>query len=463
MLIRFFVENFLSFKDEVEFSMVAGRSRKHPDHVVKNGTRKDLRLLKTGVIFGANASGKTNLIKAMSFAQEFITTGSFNTEHLKLTPFLLDSASPDKPSRFLFEFQCGIGQSFEYEFVVDMQRVHYESLTEIRPDSTVMIFKRETDSEGHTNIEIGAVNVLVTNEEEPFNFIPKPGDPSHLFLTQYKRLEERIEEHRIPYVELVYEWFNATLAPIFTDSVLATGIPIGLMKPGELQSRYLEILDMLDLGIDDIGLKPSANFDADIHLSDQFKEYAKQLTSQIEPDSDQRAVFYNSHRDSYVFADVHADFSEYKMATIHKVKDTDSKIWFNLSMESDGTRRLLKIIPALFGLLSDKADHVFVLDELDRSLHTQLSYKLMELFLENSGNRKSQLIVTTHDTSLLDLDLLRRDEIWFLEKDRLGVSSLFSLEEFELSRNMNIEKGYLGGRLGAIPVLSSYDKLEWAE
>ena len=100
-----------------------------------------------------------------------------------------------------------------------------------------------------------------------------------------------------------------------------------------------------------------------------------------------------------------------------------------------------KIIPALFGLLSDKADHVFVLDELDRSLHTQLSYKLMELFLENSGNRKSQLIVTTHDTSLLDLDLLRRDEIWFLEKDRLGVSSLFSLEEFELSKKHEHRKG----------------------
>ena len=132
-------------------------------------------------------------------------------------------------------------------------------------------------------------------------------------------------------------------------------------------------------------------------------------------------------------------------------------------MESDGTRRLLKLIPALFGLLNKKADYVFVLDELDRSLHTQLSYKLMELFLENSGNRKSQLIVTTHDTSLLDLDLLRRDEIWLLEKDGHGVSSLFSLEEFKLVDKMNIEKGYLGGRFGAIPILSSFDVFEWAK
>ena len=460
MLIRFTVENFLSFKDEVEFSMVAGRSRKHPDHIVDVA---ELRLLKTGVILGANASGKTNLIKAMSFAQDFITTGSLGTEHIELTPFLLDSDNDKMPSRFLFEIQCGIGQSFEYQFVVDNDRVHRESLYELHPDSRKMIFERETDAKGHTNIQIDPLSVVVTKKEEPFDFIPKHSNRKQLFLTQYKRLEERIREPRIAFLAMIYDWFNSTLVPIFTDSVLAAGIPIGFMRPGELQSRYLDIVDLLDLGIDEIGLKEIPDFDADVHLSLEFKESAKQFIEQIDPESDQRAVFYNYRRESYVFADAYATFTEYKMATIHKVRDSNCKVFFELHMESDGTRRLLKLIPALFGLLKEQADNVFVLDELDRSLHTQLSYKLMELFLENSGNRRSQLVVTTHDTSLLDLDLLRRDEIWFLEKDRQGKSSLFSLEEFQLSRNMNIEKGYLGGRLGAIPVLSSYDKLEWAD
>ncbi len=460
MLIRFTVENFLSFKDEVEFSMVAGRFRKHPDHIVKV---RHLCLLKTSVIYGANASGKTNLIKAMSLAQDYITTGSLRTEYLELTPFLLDSASENRPSKFLFEIQCGIGQSFEYSFAVDRHRVHSETLIETTNDRASLIFERESSATGKANIKFGTIPVLVTNDDDPTDFLPKSGDPTMLFLTMYKRLEEQIEEHRIPYLEQIYDWFSSTLAPIFTDSVLATGIPIGLMKPGELQSRYLDIVDRLDLGIDDIGLKEIPDFDADVHLSDDFKEYAKQITVQLQPNTDQVAVFYNARRDSYVFSDANTKFSEYEVITYHKVKDSKTKIPFDLKLESDGTRRLLKLIPALFGLLNDKADYVFVLDELDRSLHTQLSYKLMELFLENSGNRRSQLIVTTHDTSLLDLDLLRRDEIWFLEKDRQGVSSLFSLEEFELSRNMNIEKGYLGGRLGAIPVLSSYDKLEWAE
>lgn len=460
MLIRFFVENFLSFKDEVEFSMVAGRSRKHPDHVVKVG---DLRLLKTGVILGANATGKTNLIKALSFAQEFITTGSLKPEHLELTPFLLDGSSATKPSRFLFEIQCGFGQRFEYQFVVDSSRVHRESLYEILPASTRKIFERETSPEGHTSVTVAPIGVVVTNKEEPFEFIPKTGNRRLLFLTQYRRLEDRIGERRIAFLAMIYDWFNSTLAPIFTDSVPATGIPIGLTESGELQKRYIDILNRLDLGIDEIGLREVTEFDADLHLSAEFKEKVTQFTQQLDPHTDQRAVFYNYRRDSYVFADANSNFAEYKMATIHNVNDTDNKIWFDLSMESDGTRRLLKIVPALFGLLNDDAEPVFILDELDRSLHTQLSYKLMELFLENSGNRRSQLIVTTHDTSLLDLDLLRRDEIWFLEKDRQGVSSLFSLEEFELSRNMNIEQGYLGGRLGAIPILTNDDTLEWAE
>ena len=459
MLIRFVVENFLSFRDEVELSMIAGRSRKHPDHVVKV---RDLRILQTSVILGANASGKTNLIKAMSFAQDFITTGSLRTEYLELTPFLLDSKSENRPSKFLFEIQCGIGQHFEYQFVVDLQRVHKESLYEILPSSRRMIFERET-IDGHTHIEFGKIPVLVTNDVDPTDFLPKPGDPRQLFLTQYKRLEENLNEHRIPFLELVYEWFHSTLAPIFTDSSLHTPLGLGYMNVKDFEKRYVEILEKLDLGIDGIRPVKIPDFDAEKHLPDEFKEYVKTHVAEIPRDSDERAIFYYRDLDLYVEADGENRYSVYKLMTLHRVKDCDGARAFDLRMESDGTQRLLTLIPELLGLLSDKIDRVFVLDELDRSLHTQLSYKLMELFLNNSRDRRSQLIVTTHDTSLLDLDLLRRDEIWFMEKDRHGVSSLYSLEEFELSRNMNIKKGYLGGRLGAIPVLASDDKLEWAE
>ena len=456
MLIRFCVENFLSFKDEVEFSMVAGESEEHPNHTVETGRQDNLRLLKTSVIFGANASGKTNLIKAIDFAIGFITDRSPGIKREKLIPFLLESGSVGRPSRFLFEFKCGNGQHFEYQFALDAKRIHKESLYEILPTSTKLMYEFETNSEGRPNVEIGEALVSVANEEEPSNWVNIR--PKELLLTVFSRVE-----NRSAYLDIVFKWFKETLDPIFTDSVQKDGIGLGFMEISDFEEKFLDILDMLDLGIDGIGLTETTDFDTEQFLSDGFKENAKKSVSELPENSNAHAVFYNHVFDNYIMVDKEAQFTVYKVVTKHKIIDEDRMIQFDLDMESDGTRRLLQLVPGLFGLLTDKNEHVFFLDELDRSLHTQLSYKLMELFLENSGNQRSQLIVTTHDTSLLDLDLLRRDEIWFLEKDRHGVSSLFSLEEFNLPDNMDIEKGYLGGRFGAIPILSSYDKIEWAE
>ena len=149
--------------------------------------------------------------------------------------------------------------------------------------------------------------------------------------------------------------------------------------------------------------------------------------------------------------DADNNYSAYKLVTLHQVSGENRYVAFDLAAESDGTRHLLELMPALLGLHKSKNEHVFVIDELDRSIHAHLSCKVVELFLTNDGNNQSQLVVTSHDTGLLDLDLLRRDEIWFIEKERSGASSLYSLEEFNLPENMDIEKGYIHGRFGALP------------
>ena len=459
MLIRFCVENFLSFKDEVEFSMVAGRSRKHPDHIVKV---RDLRLLKTGVIFGPNASGKTNLIKAMSFAQEFITKGTLKAGDLSLTPFLLDSESAAKPSEFLFEIQCGIGQCFQYYFSVDRQRVHKESLHEIHPDDARMIFERKTSADGKINVEFGEIHVLVTNDDDPTDFLPKSGDPHQLFLTQYKRLEVELEEQRIPFLAQIYDWFDHTLVPVFSDSIPTQGIGLGMMKDDDLERKLKEVIEVFDLGIDGFALQP-LEFNAEKDLPEEFAKHIQKSIEQIPKDSDQRAIFGRYGNEQYLTVDAENNYSAFKLVTLHHVADEQLDVPFDLSAESDGTRRLLVLLPALFRLHSGQSDHVFVIDELDRSLHTHLTYNVLDQFLTSSVKGRSQLIVTTHDTGLLDFDLLRRDEIWFIEKDRWSSSTLFSLEEFKLPDNMNIEKGYLGGRFGAIPILSILHEYENAE
>lgn len=449
MLIRFFVENFLSFKDEVEFSMVAGRTRKHRDHIITTGKRNDIRLLKTGVIYGANASGKSNLIKAMAFAQDFVTQGTLNTEYISLAPFLLDSVTENKPSTFRFEIKCET-RSYIYGFAVDRRQVHSEWLCEIRPASKKLIFERKTDLDGRAKIEFGKLPLTAEQNQELLDSIV----PERLLLTESVKME-----HIISYFEEVFHWFDHTLVPVFPNSKPSGGIGIGFMKYDDFHKRFYDLIEQLDLGIDDIG-PVRYEFNAK-ELTDEFKKKVKRHIQDIPKGSNERAIFYNPVDDYYLLVDSDNQYTAYKIMTIHDVKHENRKVAFDLSVESDGTRRLLEFVPAL--LLDIEGEHVFAIDEFDRSLHTHLSYKVLELFLENNRNHQSQLIVTTHEAGLLDSDLLRHDEIWFIEKDSAGASDVYSLEEFAPRFDKGIEKGYLHGRFGAIPILPSYNVLEWAE
>ena len=136
-------------------------------------------------------------------------------------------------------------------------------------------------------------------------------------------------------------------------------------------------------------------------------------------------------------------------------------VTFNMDEESDGTQRFIHLLPALF-MLKKQAEKTVVIDELDRRFHTHLSRMFLQAALDcQEDHMRSQLIFTTHDTNLLDLELLRRDEIWFVEKDAQGASSLYSLAEFKTRDDLKIEKGYLNGRFGAIPFISDIRHLGW--
>ena len=367
-----------------------------------------------------------------------------------------------------------------------------------------MMFERETDSQGHTNVKIGAVNVLVTNEEDHFDFI-RSFSPNELFLTAVNTEEiteligddgssKRISEvpsypktrpflrrtsattftpdssatspfrpePRISFLDTVYDWFDQTLALVFSDSVPTQGIGLGIMKESEFKRRLRDVIEVLDLGIDDFDLHP-VEFNPETDITDEFRDYVRSKVAKLPKGSNERGIFSRPGSEVYLLVDADNSYDAYQLATVHLLNDESQRVAFDLDMESDGTRRLLAILPALFRLHIDQPDHVFVIDELDRSLHTHLTYNLLDQFLTSSGKDRSQLIVTTHDTGLLDYDLLRRDEIWFIEKDRNSSSTLFSLEEFRLPDDMDIKKGYLGGRFGALPILSVLHEHESAE
>ena len=143
-----------------------------------------------------------------------------------------------------------------------------------------------------------------------------------------------------------------------------------------------------------------------------------------------------------------------KLQTIHNIIDQDGKEYFSLGDESDGTQRIFDYIPLILDLI--QGDKVFVIDEMERSLHPALMRKLIELFFKYSNNISTQLIFTTHESTLMDQDLLRRDEIWLIEKNGDGVSSLNRLDEkFSLRFDKELERSYLKGLFGASPNFGS--------
>ena len=454
MLIRFTVENFLSFKDEMELSMVPGRARKHKEHVHVDSRRKDIRLLKTSVLYGANAAGKTNLIKAMDFAQNLIVNGRRANESLSATPFLLDKESGKRPSKFMFEFKTG-EKAYSYRFEVDSSRVRFESLHEIRPSSEKMVFTRFTDNDGQTHLEQGSLLKGLSQDDMFLEFTARGTRPNQLYLT------ETIERN-IRYFEDVYQWFSRSLVLIFHYFVPGAELgPSYRNNQDRFRDKYRDLIQLYDLDIVDIALRP-LDIDPDQLFSDQDRLNIDRLVRELPEEEDAKAVLYSPNLQVFVFIDRLNRFEIFQFVTVHYVKREDRHVHFELHMESDGTNRLFQLTPALIRLLSSNEETVFVIDELDRSFHSQMTRNILDIYLSNSENRPSQLIATTHESGLLDLDLLRRDEIWFIEKNAEAVSTMYSLEEFAPRFDVDIERGYLIGRYGAIPVLPSFNVLDWA-
>jgi AAA15 family ATPase/GTPase len=437
MLIRFVTENFLSFNQEVEFSMVPGKSRKHPDHIDRN----HIPVLRAAVIYGANASGKSNLIKAMDFARTLIVEGTKPRRLIPLSYFKLDKACADKPSKFEFEFKYR-DQAYVYGFRLDAAQIHEEWLYEIKRTANKLLFERRTSEEGVTRVEFGTIQYARKKDEAFLEFVAEGTRPNQLFLT------ESIERD-VRYFEDAYLWFAQVLVTIFPESKIT---PTGLNS--DITQAMLEILQLFDIGISGIELKSVRIEDLDIAEKDKSDLL-------LEAGSNRGVVLAESNDQLYLFSrDEANEVNALKLVTKHKIRGGDEEAEFELIAESDGTRRLIDLIPPLLDLLL--GERVVLIDELDRSLHPSLSYNLLRLFLSNKRRNLSQLVVTTHESSLLDLKLLRRDEIWFVEKDRDGASSVYSLEEFTPRYDKDVRKGYLLGRFGAIPVVGNESDRAWA-
>lgn len=417
MLIQFSVTNFLSFRDEVILSLSTNKDDSHKENLL---SYKNERILPSVAIYGANAAGKSNLHKAMSAAIRMIRSSNNLQidQPLMITPFLLDENSRNNKTKFEFIYVYN-GIKYEYGFVLDTQYVWEEYLYEYRSSKPSMIFER-------SNIN----TYRFTSKSKPqLSKIVDKNTSNKLFLATATSWNSDLTKD-------AYMWFSNMVDTYDSQNLEELMFKEFEKNDDSLNEFMLHLLQKADINI--------TNFNYE-----KNKQDANQILMDIED-------FINLRfKDSGIL-------KQPKIMTSHQVIENGKKQEYELNYfdESNGIKRLFTYGPVLKNALEN--GKTIIIDEIDNALHPAMTKSLIEMFQNPNINKKSaQLIFNTHEISLLDLNLFRRDQIYFVEKDnKTGVSDLYSLDDFSATKIRKYSKRYLQGRYGAMPVVNLED-IEW--
>ena len=443
MLITFRFDNFMSFNAESELSLLAGQTRSFPEQVVKGKTRNDADILKASILYGANASGKSNIIKALDFAKETITQGLKNRATLNKW-FRLDTANSLKPSRFEFEFkQNSKVYAYGFEVILATKTFVSEWLFEIGKTTDKAIFERKIDAQGESIFEGGFKPKGEAGTR--YGLFQKDVLKNQLFLYEINDRKTANLKGFEAFHE-AFHWFKEKLMIIYPNSTFTDLDLVG--KNPMTQKTFSFFLNFFKTGIDAIETIELDFDEATSKFSDELKSQI--LNDLAESETNGLQIKVGNQR-FFFFKNENGSIKTHRLMTKHRSKDGKSDILFEVSDESDGTQRVFDLLPAL--IQATQKDIVLVIDELDRSMHPELTQKLLDVFFKNTAHNESQIILTTHESNLLDLDFLRRDEVWFVEKNNFGESKIYSLEEYTPRHDKEIRKAYLLGRFGAIPYI----------
>lgn len=441
MILRATFENIYSIKEETQISFVAGKSNAHSSHVSRAEKRDDISVLKTGIIYGANASGKSNIMKAISLLQQ-MANGIFPQSMIE--PFKL-ADTEEKNSKIEIEFKTR-GKFYAYGMEFTMAGIKEEWLFEINNRSDKEVFTRRVTPDGN-EFTFGKVD---GDDETPMllKFIAHTTPSDFSFLSEYVRRNGKGLEA----IRIVKNWFADGLKIIFPSTRLQ-GISFLTDNNEDLQKTTRSLLAYFNTGISDIRLY-------------KVKKENVNVTSELLENILGRAKNGKAYSmaatiggEMYLFeVNSMGGYEIYKQKAVHRNLTSGEEVVFDLSEESDGSIRLLDFIPMLIDLKQNEVD--YLIDEIDRSMHPMLSQKILECYFSGlEPNRDTQLIFSTHECNLLNLNLIRADEVWFVEKSMDGTSHLTSLAEFKPRED--VRKGYLLGRYGAIPFFAPIQQLKW--
>lgn len=424
MLIEYKVKNFMSFKDEIVLSMVADKNRELPDtNLFRHG---NMTLLKSAAIFGANASGKTNFIESINFFNDLFIT-HVNTDKIlsNLPYFKLDVDSENIPISYEISFFLG-EKRHRYGIELDSKGICSEWLYFVPKRQEACYFERERN-------EIIRTGTYFEDKKALDYIKPDANRPFLYTLAQDSIKEFEWAKEIIKYLRFYIRSSNAP--EIFFKNMIEQQILDNTESRIISKEEVVTFLKDADIGIIDISVKEKKNEEDE--LLNHFIEFMKQKGKNLEGNTLETYMHhlkYDNHR---------SVVSEEK---------------FTLDMESRGTTKLYSMLYPI--LLVLKRGGILLIDEIESSLHPLLCERIIELFNNRITNpHNAQLIFTTHNTLLMNPKILRRDQIYFIEKNRYGISSMYSLYDINLDirSNFNYLNNYLAGRFGAIPYLGSFD------
>jgi len=423
MLIRFSVGNYQSFNEIVSLSMVAANiTAKNKDLDTNNvfDISQNIKLLKSAAIYGANASGKSNLIQAFGFMRWFILNSSresTSADPIKIEPFRLSTQTEDEASFFEVIFFLN-GKRYRYGFEADIHKIHSEWLYHANKKETNLFFRED-----------GQIKMSKVFRKEGKGLQDLTRDNA-LFLSV-------VEQWNGPMAQSILNWFRQVGIISGLDDRHYRGFTMSqIIKGGKLSDDIIDFVKKMDFGITDLKVE-----------KDEISE--ENISSNI-PQGLKKAFL---DKVNYI----------HTVTTSHKKYDDDLKPIsmevFDLDAnESEGTKKTFSLAGPILDTL--KEGSTLIIDELDARLHPLITCAIINIFNSNSTNPKNaQLIFATHDTNLLSNKRFRRDQIWFTEKDRYGATDLYSLVEYKIRNDASFESDYISGKYGAIPYLGNNQTL----
>ncbi len=444
MLLCFSVSNFLSFDKEERFSMEAGKTRNFIERTTRTN---NTRILKFKAVYGANASGKSNLIKAFDFMQHIVWNdipSDSSQDYCRIS-----EENVNHPSRFEIEVIFdGVQYSYGFEILLNASRFIREWLVEKKGKKSKTVFTRDVEN-GIYDVTSYTNNNAI-NERLKIYADDIKQDGTILFLRSMNQNKDSLynEQSPINIYRTLYRWFRYRLSVNYPDEPI-TQYTYFFDSQGCAKAE--EMLSRLDTGIAKVQICAESVEKIMAQLPPKFKqEILENLNEQKKKNAVPAIMLRSDEGHSMCIIELHDE--EISCKTIKFLHKHSSSL-FSLSEESDGTIRLLDLLEVLLAKSSNK---VYVIDEVSRCLHPLLTKKFISDYLDMAVERDIQLIITTHESDLMDLHLLRQDEIGFVSKrEENGTSRIFGLEDFGARFDKRIRRAYLDGQYGAIPRLNN--------